>query len=188
MKAAIKRAAKSSLKLEPVKKSKELPMKIQTKERPIESQIETNIPKNDAEKLLLSLGKLVQGTVLQRPSKHNKSPYVADVKLDDGGDEVIAHAPMLDLGGLIKPGTIVRMTKSKPGGKTSHSIQLVGFKEINCDRITTWIGANPSLGNNVAKSLLEGNHITNAILGDSDNSKITQVEREVTMKSKGETV
>ena len=30
--------------------------------------------------------------------------------VDDGEEEVIAHAPMLDLGGLIKPGTIVRMT------------------------------------------------------------------------------
>ena len=39
--------------------------------------------------------------------------------------KVIAHAPMLDLGGLIKPGTIVRMTESKPGGKTSHAVQLV---------------------------------------------------------------
>ena len=39
--------------------------------------------------------------------------------------KVIAHAPMLDLGGLIKPGTIVRMTESKAGGKTSHAVQLV---------------------------------------------------------------
>ena len=31
---------------------------------------------------LLSLGELVQGTVLRRPSQHIKSPYVADVKLD----------------------------------------------------------------------------------------------------------
>jgi len=188
MRAAIKRAAKSSLNVEPVKKSMELTKKFQTKELPKKGQGETKILKKDAEKLLLSLGKLVQGTVLQRPSKHNKSPHVADVKVDDGEEEVIAHAPMLDLGGLIKPGTIVRMTKSKKGGKTSHAIQLVGFKEINCDRITTWIGAHPSLGNAVAKALLEGNYITNAILGDSDNSKITQVQGEVTMKCKEETV
>merc|ERR1711994_667583 len=85
---------------------------------------------SDVHKPLLSLGKLYQGTVLRRPSKHNKSPYVADVKLDDGGNEVIAHAPMLDLGGLIRPGTVVRMKESKPGGKTSHSIQLVGVNEF----------------------------------------------------------
>ena len=179
MRSAIKRAAKDSLKVKPIKKSKELPKK---------SQIKENIPKNNHEKVILSLGNLVQGTVLQRPSKHNKSPYVADVKLDDGAEEVIAHAPMLDLGGLIRPGTVVRMTKSKPGGKTSHAIQLVGFKEISCDKdqVITWIGAHPSLGNAVAKILLEGNYISNDVLGDQSKSTITKVQSEVTMKSKKE--
>jgi len=79
-------------------------------------------------KPLLSLAQLYQGVVVRRPSLHNKSPYVADVTLDEGSTEVIAHAPMLDLGGLIKPGTAVRMTKSKPGGKTSHAVQLVQQK------------------------------------------------------------
>jgi len=135
-------------------------------------------------KPLLSLGKLYQGTVLRRPSKHNKSPYVADVKLDDGGDEIIAHAPMLDLGGLIKPGTVVRMKESKPGGKTSHSIQLVGVNEVECgsDAGITWIGANPNLGNSVAKELIQQGHITAALLGDS-KINITKIQSEVKMKS-----
>ena len=51
---------------------------------------------------------------------------------NEGSTEVIAHAPMLDLGGLIKPGTVVRMTKSKPGGKTSHAVQLVQVLETEC--------------------------------------------------------
>ena len=176
MRSAIKRAAKTSLRAEAIKKSKALPK---------QSQRKTKTLKNDSEKPLLSLGSLVQGTVLQRPSKHNKSPYVADVKLDDEGEEVIAHAPMLDLGGLIKPGTVVRLTKSKPGGKTSHAIQLVGFKEIGCDKdqIITWIGAHPSLGNAVAKVLLEGNYISNDVLGNQNKSSITKVQSEVTMRS-----
>ena len=177
MRTAIKRAAKSNLKAEPIKQAK-----LQSKK----SQTKTNALKNDGENVLLSLGKLVQGTVLQRPSKHNKSPYVADVKLDEGAEEVMAHAPMLDLGGLIKPGTIVRMTKSKPGGKTSHAIQLVGFNEVSSNEkeTKTWIGAHPSLGNAVAKALIEGDHITHAILGDSSNANITKVQSEVTMRSK----
>jgi len=132
----------------------------------------------ESSKPLVSLGKLFQGRVLRRPSQHNRSPYVADVKLDDGGEEVIAHAPMLDLGGLIKPGTVVRMRESKPGGKTSHSIQLVGVKDHRGN--TTWIGANPNLGNMVAKELIQQGHITEALLGDS-NSSITKVQSEVTM-------
>ena len=42
----------------------------------------------ESSKPLVSLGKLFQGRVLRRPSQHNRSPYVADVKLDDGGEEV----------------------------------------------------------------------------------------------------
>ena len=80
-------------------------------------------------KPLLSIGTLYQGVVVRRPSEHNKSPYVADVTLEEDGKEIIAHAPMLDLGGLLKPGSVVRMTKSKPGGKTSHAIQLVKVNE-----------------------------------------------------------
>ena len=107
---------------------------------------------------------------------------MADVKLDDGGNEVIAHAPMLDLGGLIKPGTVVRMKKSKPGGKTSHSIQLVGVNEVECGNVPgtmTWIGANPNLGNSVAKQLIEQGHITAALLGGDDS----KIQSEVKMKS-----
>ena len=104
--------------------------------------------------------------------------------------QVIAHAPMLDLGGLIKPGSIVRMTESKPGGKTSHAVQLVrqvekflfaGFGMSGCiitsfiygqvcrvDEVecgeggTTWVGANPMLGNKVA-FFHRHNHIAHKI-------------------------
>ena len=172
----MKRAAKLNLNTESIKKAKGSSKKPKT---------EANVLKNNFEKSLLSLGKLVQGTVLQRPSKYNKSPYVADVRLDEGAKEVIAHAPMLDLGGLIKPGTTVRMTESKPGGKTSHAIQLVGFNEVSSDKkeITTWIGAHPSLGNAVAKALIEGDHITHSLLDDSINANVTKVQSEVTMRS-----
>ena len=86
-------------------------------------------------KSLLSIGTLYQGVVVRRPSEHNKSPYVADVTLEEDGKEIIAHAPMLDLGGLLKPGSVVRMTKSKPGGKTSHAIQLVKVNETYQDSL-----------------------------------------------------
>ena len=55
------------------------------------SKIKSAKVKNTSEessKPLVSLGKLFQGRVLRRPSQHNRSPYVADVKLDDGGEEV----------------------------------------------------------------------------------------------------
>ena len=48
---------------------------------------------------------------------------------------------MLDLGGLIKPGTVVRMTKSKPGGKTSHAVQLVQVLETECSVTRCYINS-----------------------------------------------
>ena len=42
---------------------------------------------------------MIRGTIVKRPSKHCKSPYVADVVLENG-EEVIAHAPSLGCCGL----------------------------------------------------------------------------------------
>ena len=47
---------------------------------------------------------------------------------------------------------------------------------------TTWIGAHPSLGNAVAKALLENGHITEAIFGNS-NQTITKIQSEVGQSS-----
>ena len=70
----------------------------------------------------------------------------------------MAHTPMLDLGGLLVPGATVRMTRSKPGGKTSHAVQLVRVEGA-------WVGANPCLGNRVAKAVLERGLLSGALLG-----------------------
>lgn len=51
---------------------------------------------------------MIQGTVIKRPSKHCKSPYVADVLLENG-EEVMAHAPSLGCCGLCEKGSVVFM-------------------------------------------------------------------------------
>lgn len=51
---------------------------------------------------------MLRGTIVKRPSKHCKSPYVADVVLENG-EEVIAHAPSLGCCGLCKKGSTVYM-------------------------------------------------------------------------------
>ena len=94
------------------------------------------------------LGQLIKlVAVLSMPPWHLIICAVSDD--NEGSDEVIAHAPMLDLGGLIKPGTVVRMTKSKPGGKTSHAVQLVQVLEAECSVARCYINARftiPFLG------------------------------------------
>ncbi|KAL7538980.1 LOW QUALITY PROTEIN: hypothetical protein ACHAXR_008949 [Thalassiosira sp. AJA248-18] len=84
---------------------------------------------NDNMPPLLSLGKLIQGTLVKRPSATIKSPYVADVSLFKGKKKssttVLAHAPALDVGGMCVAGSEVYLTERKGEGKTSHSIELV---------------------------------------------------------------
>lgn len=59
-------------------------------------------------------GPLVYGTVVSRPSKTNKSPYLADVELDDGkGTIVMAHTPGLGCGGLVAPSVKVRVLSER---------------------------------------------------------------------------
>ena len=99
-------------------------------------------------KLLFKLGPLVAGRLIRRPSRQNRSPYCCDVELG-GGSEVVAHCPMLGLGGQLGPGVRVGLTASRPGGATSHSVQLVeGGGGV-------WVGAHPALGNTLARTLLQ---------------------------------
>ena len=68
--------------------------------------------------LLLDLGKenLVKATMICRPSKRNKSPYVADVLLESGR-EAIAHVPCLDMGGKCVHGAklLLKVARDRKG-------------------------------------------------------------------------
>ncbi len=52
---------------------------------------------------LVSLGPLIRGVLVKRPSASVKTPYVADVRLEPDADEqqdmVLAHAPSMDCAG-----------------------------------------------------------------------------------------
>ena len=72
----MKRAAKlTTMAMKPKKNSSKL------------SESKNGIVNSDVSSIskpLLSLAQLYQGVVVRRPSLHNKSPYVADVTLDEG--------------------------------------------------------------------------------------------------------
>jgi DNA-binding sugar fermentation-stimulating protein len=82
---------------------------------------------------------------------------MADCRLLSSGEEVLVHAPSLELGGLCVPG--VKLLLSPAGAyskKTTFAIQLLATPD-NESGETTWIGANPVLGNRlVAAALAQG--------------------------------
>ena len=72
----MKRAAKlTTMAMKPKKNSSKLS---ENKNEIVNSDV------SSISKPLLSLAQLYQGVVVRRPSLHNKSPYVADVTLDEG--------------------------------------------------------------------------------------------------------
>lgn len=120
--------------------------------------------------LLLDLGKenLVHATMICRPSKRNRSPYVADVRLDDGR-EAIAHVPCLDMGGKCVHGAklLLKLARDKKGVPVGSNA-LGPYGTPKCEFITqllwndepkykTWVAAHPSLGEKLSEAIVASN-------------------------------
>jgi hypothetical protein len=113
--------------------------------------------------LLLNLGSLIKGKLIKRPSATVKSPYVSDVMIigenGEEGEIVLAHSPALDVGGLCVPNSTVFMSERPPGGKTSHSIELLLVPAPDCSTVENdsgvLVGAHPQLGEKLAEIVLQ---------------------------------
>jgi len=120
---------------------------------------------------LLDLGTdLFQAELVRRPSERNRSPWVADVRLDSGRI-ALAHVPALDMGGLCVPGSKLLLkvavdSKGQPVGskavgsygtpKCEFILQLVYVAEPeNAHMGGCWCAAHPSLGEKLTAALLE---------------------------------
>ena len=101
--------------------------------------------------MLLKLD-LVEGCVVKRPSRHVKTPYVADVLVGANDQkEILAHSPSLGCCGLADASAVVLMeAHHKAGNKCSHTICL-SIKD------TQIIGINPKLAEQLVESALTKN-------------------------------
>jgi hypothetical protein len=146
---------------------------------------ETEIP-------LLDLGALEEGVIVCRPSCRNKSPYVADVRLLSDDSICVTHVPNLDSGGKCRPGARV-LCKRQPG-ITSDSLGPHGTPkcELICQLLRVdepenasfggvWINAHPSIGEKLAKALLERGAL-NEHLGLGPTNSSNNVVSQKTMK------
>ena len=74
---------------------------------------------------LFTINNIVEGSVLKRPSAHCKSPYVADVLINnDNNEEVIAHAPSLGCCGYVNKNENILMTPHENPKTCTHVIYL----------------------------------------------------------------
>jgi len=145
-------------------------------------------------KVLLELDpECVRATLVNRPSKRNRSPYVADIFVPSIEREAICHVPNLDMGGKCVSG-VQMLVKPQRDPKTKA---LVGPNAVSskygtpkCEFVAqllyvndavlhesykpAWVGANPSLGESIAKNLLEQGH-----LDEIWNSKVISTKTQV---------
>jgi len=89
--------------------------------------------------------KLEKAVIINRPSKKIKSPYLADILIDNKIE--LAHSPALGLGGLITNNVNVMVSKCEDKcRKSKYTIQLVKVNDSE-NKKPIWVGANPAYGN-----------------------------------------
>jgi DNA-binding sugar fermentation-stimulating protein len=113
--------------------------------------------------LLMKLEGLIEGQVVKRPSQHIKSPYVADVALnefllsDPDCGMVLAHTPALGCCGLADISSCVLMAPAKnKDNKCSHTIYLSKIIDSN-DNNNIIVGIHPKLAENLVENALNSN-------------------------------
>ena len=132
---------------------------------------------------------VIIGELRCRPSKRNRSPYVADVFIESENREAIVHVPNLDMGGKSVPGVkmLLKPARDRKGnlvGKDAVSpkygtpkcefiAQLLRVDESSLGYEPIWVGAHPNLGERIAEQLVERN-----LLG-SEFPKVKSFQREV---------
>jgi DNA-binding sugar fermentation-stimulating protein len=110
--------------------------------------------------MLLEINNLIEGTIVKRPSKIIKSPYVADVIPLNQSSEILAHSASLGCCGLSDVGATILMT-TMPVPKNKNNIQKCQYRiyisifiEKNSEII---VGIHPKLAEDLTESALKTN-------------------------------
>lgn len=108
---------------------------------------------------LYKFDKVCQATIVKRPSKICKTPYVADITLnDDNQTEYMAHSACLGCCGLVDAGKQVIITDSvNPKNKCKYRVILAKSVERGVSNI---IGVNPKMAEDLVEIALKNNYIT----------------------------
>lgn len=111
--------------------------------------------------LVIKIDNLVEGTIIKRPSKLVKSPYVADVIINN--DEILAHTASLGCCGLCEAGSSILFAPMKTkksdsdSKKCVYSAQLSVINEKNNEII---IGIHPKLAELLVENCLTKNYLS----------------------------
>lgn len=99
-----------------------------------------------------SLPTLYKVEVIHRPSKVIKSPYVADIRLEDGS-QALCHTPGLGCCGLVATGKYIYVSKAaNDKAKTAYTAQMA---ECTDSEGTYYVGIHPMVSQSIAAKLLD---------------------------------
>lgn len=115
---------------------------------------------------LYKLENIYKGYILERPSKHCRSPYVADVIIND--KEYICHAPSLGCCGYSNKEQYVYLVENKNPKKCFYIIHLACRKEREFEYL---IGIHPKSAEHIVNICLQNGLITSL-------SNLKNLERE----------
>lgn len=101
---------------------------------------------------MYSLPTLTRVKVLNRPSKSIKSPYVADICLEDG-TQALCHTPGLGCCGLVATDKYIYVSKAANAkSKTAYTAQIA---ECTDSEGTHYVGIHPMVSQAIAAKLLD---------------------------------
>jgi sugar fermentation stimulation protein A len=101
---------------------------------------------------LHTLPQLQKATVVNRPSKTIKSPYVADIRLEDG-TLALCHSPGLGCSGLVSAGRTIYVSKAaNTNAKTAYTAQVSVSED---EEGSYYVGIHPMVSQMVASKLLD---------------------------------
>lgn len=119
--------------------------------------------------MLKKIDNLIEGLIVKRPSKHIKSPYVADVIIENEDEdekvlaqEVLAHSACLGCCGLAdKDASILMAPMKNENNKCKYSIYLSVYKELKKQKeIEIIVGIQPKLAESLAENALNKNFLS----------------------------
>ena len=128
---------------------------------------------------MINIGPLIVGEFVKRPSARCKTPYVADVLLEGGDREVLAHSPSLGCCGLVDRGTRCKMLLRKLDPATcktcTHRIEFVELPDT-----TVLLCVNPKVSEELTEAAFINDAFPEHVLGNLNGSKA--LSREVSFQ------
>lgn len=111
------------------------------------------------ENLLFQINDICQGVISKRPSVHCKTPYVADITLENSSS-ILGHSPSLGCCGLAEKDSTVVLSQlpSKKNQTCSHRVELAILQEQD---FKIYIGINPKLAESIVEECLKKHFISN---------------------------